>query len=87
MVRTRAHHRGRRHRNAFPDRQKAFLDFVLAQYEAQGVQELDPDNLSPLLRLRYRDSIPDALADLGDPTALRAAFTGFQRHLYHPPAG
>ena len=70
---------------ALPDRQLAFLDFVLAQYETQGVEQLEADTLPPLLRLRYRDSIPDALADLGDPPALRAAFTGFQRHLYHPP--
>ncbi len=71
--------------NTIPNRQRAFLDFVLSHYVAQGVQELDPENLTPLLRLRYQDSIPDALADLGDPTALRTTFTSFQRHLYHPP--
>ena len=35
----------------FTDRQRAFVDFVQAQYVSQGVDELDADKLSPLLKL------------------------------------
>jgi type I restriction enzyme R subunit len=67
-----------------PDKQQAFIDFVLAQYVKQGVDELDAEKLSPLLRLRYQ-ALSDALADLGQPDQVRRLFIGFQRHLYQPP--
>ena len=38
---------------------------MLSHYVNVGVEELDQDKLTPLLRLRYQDSIADALADLG----------------------
>jgi type I restriction enzyme R subunit len=70
----------------FNDRQQAFIDFVLAQYVRQGVDELDADKLTPLLRLKYNNAISDAVADLGGTVEIRAMFTGFQKHLYqHPP--
>ena len=48
-----------------------------------GVEELDQDKLPALLRLRYDDSLDDALDDLGgDPEAIGGMFKGFQRHLY-----
>ncbi|MGH8796827.1 MAG: type I restriction-modification enzyme R subunit C-terminal domain-containing protein, partial [Caldimonas sp.] len=62
--------------------QRAFVAFVLAQYVKEGVDELDADKLSPLLKLRYRNALDDAFADLGTPTQVRAVFVGFQRHLY-----
>lgn len=62
-------------------RQQAFIDFVLAQYVKQGVDELDQEKLSPLLRLRYR-ALNDAFAELGLPEQVRRVFVGFQRHLY-----
>ena len=68
--------------NELNDRQQAFVDFVLAQYVSQGVDELDADKLSPLLRLRYRNALSDAVADLGTPEQIRGVFIGFQRHLY-----
>jgi len=37
---------------------------------------------SPLLRLKYHDSIADAVADLGDADRIGMLFTGFQRYLY-----
>jgi hypothetical protein len=49
----------------FNGKQQAFLDFVLAQYVQVGVEELDQEKLTPLLRLKYHNSISDALADLG----------------------
>ena len=66
----------------FTDRQRAFVDFVQAQYVSQGVDELDADKLSPLLKLKYQNAIADALADLGRPDQVRRVFVGFQRHLY-----
>jgi type I restriction enzyme, R subunit len=42
-----------------------FLGSVLCHYEVQGVEELDLSKLTPLLKLKYHDSIPDAIANLG----------------------
>ncbi|MDI1237036.1 MAG: DEAD/DEAH box helicase family protein [Polaromonas sp.] len=68
----------------FNDKQQAFVDFVLTQYVQQGVDELDTDKLSPLLRLRYNNAIADAVKDLGTPEQIRQVFVGFQKHLYQP---
>ncbi len=38
----------------FNTKQQAFLDFVLAHYVGVGVEELDREKLTPLLRLKYR---------------------------------
>ncbi|MEO7245120.1 MAG: type I restriction-modification enzyme R subunit C-terminal domain-containing protein, partial [Rubrivivax sp.] len=65
----------------FTDKQRAFVDFVLAQYVRQGVDELDAEKLSPLLRLKYQ-ALSDAFAELGKPDQVRRVFVGFQRHLY-----
>ena len=67
---------------SFPDKQRAFLDFVLAHYAKQGIDELDVDRLTLLLRLRYHNSISDALSDLGDVATIKNAFIGMQKHLY-----
>jgi len=67
----------------FSDKQQAFLDFVLAHYVQEGVEELEQEKLTKLLRLRYHDSIPDGVADLGgDIAVIRNLFSGFQRYLY-----
>ncbi|MCJ7798403.1 MAG: hypothetical protein MUP33_01340, partial [Polaromonas sp.] len=63
-------------------RQQAFVDFVLAQCVEQGVEELDTDKLSPLLKPRYRNAMADALSDLGSAAQIRQVFVGFQRYLY-----
>ena len=68
--------------STFNEKQQAFLDFVLAHYVSEGVSELDQKKLSPLLRLRYNDSIPDAIADLGKPDEIGRVFAGFQKFLY-----
>ena len=70
----------------FNSRQKVFLDFVLSHYVREGVEELDQDKLTPLLRLRYNNSIADALRDLGRAEEVGQAFAGFQRYLYQSPA-
>ena len=68
--------------DSYSDKQRAFLEFVLAQYVKQGVDELDQEKLSPLLKLKYHDALSDAVADLGSVEEIREAFTGFQRFLY-----
>lgn len=68
----------------FNAKQQVFLDFVLDHYVSEGVGELDQDKLTPLLRLKYQDSITDAVADLGDPAEIGKVFTGFQQYLYVP---
>ncbi|MGH8477310.1 MAG: EcoAI/FtnUII family type I restriction enzme subunit R, partial [Methylococcales bacterium] len=41
----------------FNSKQQVFLDFVLSHYVSVGVEELDQAKLTPLLRLKYRDSL------------------------------
>jgi len=69
----------------FTSKQQLFLDFVLQHYVSTGVQELAQEKLAPLLRLRYQNSIADAVADLGRPEDIGQLFAGFQRYLYEPP--
>lgn len=72
----------------FNARQKAFLDFVLQHYVNVGVEQLDSGNLRQLLLLRYNNSLPDAVRDLGGkPEEIARAFAGFQRFLYQPQPG
>lgn len=66
----------------FNPKQQVFLDFVLSHYVALGVEELDQAKLTPLLKLKYHDSIPDAVADLGRPDEIGKVFSGFQQYLY-----
>ncbi len=55
---------------------------MLSHYVEVGVQELDTNKLTPLLKLRYHDSIPDAVKDLGLPKEISKVFSGFQKFLY-----
>ena len=68
----------------FNSKQQVFLDFVLSHYISVGVEELDKDKLTPLLKLKYHDSIQDAVADLGSDVG--QAFAGFQKFLYQDVA-
>jgi type I restriction enzyme, R subunit len=70
----------------FTSKQQAFLDFVLTHYIGVGVDELDQDKLTPLLRLKYSNSIADAIADLGRPEEISKVFAGFQKYLYQKAA-
>jgi type I restriction enzyme R subunit len=63
-------------------KQQVFVDFVLSHYVAVGVEELSREKLNPLLRLKYHDSIADAVADLGRADEIGKMFAGFQRYLY-----
>ena len=67
------------------DKQKEFIEFVLAQYVEAGVGELDQEKLPHLLRLKYH-ALPDAVAILGSTDKILSTFIGFQRHLYQQSA-
>ncbi len=66
----------------FTAKQQLFLDFVLQHYVTVGVEELDQQKLTPLLRLKYNDSLSDAVTDLGQPDQIQHLFTSFQKYLY-----
>ena len=68
--------------SGFNAKQRAFLEFVLAHYVSDGVDELGSEKLSSLLRLKYQNSMADAEADLGPAAGIRSLFSGFQRYLY-----
>ncbi|MFZ3041187.1 MAG: DEAD/DEAH box helicase family protein [Thiobacillus sp.] len=70
----------------FNRKQQGFLDFVLSHYVSVGVEKLDQAKLTPLLRLKYHDSIAHAVADLGKPEEIGRVFAGFQKYLYQPSA-
>jgi type I restriction enzyme, R subunit len=70
----------------FNSKQQIFLDFVLSHYVSVGVEELDQEKLTPLLHLKYHNSIADAVADLGKPDEIGKVFSGFQKYLYQRTA-
>ena len=70
----------------FNTKQQMFLDFVLSHYVTIGVDELDQEKMTPLLRLKYHNSISDAVADLGKPEEINKVFVGFQKFLYQDAA-
>jgi type I restriction enzyme, R subunit len=65
----------------YDEKLQAFLDFVLAQYIKQGVEELDQEKIGKLLELKYQ-SINDAAAALGGVPVIGDTFIGFQQYLY-----
>ena len=62
-------------------KQKEFLEFVLAKYIDNGVEELDEEKLPWLLNLKYK-AIADAVNYLGDVDSIRSTFFSFQKNLY-----
>ena len=60
---------------------RLFLEFVLAQYVIQGVDELDYSKLAPLLTVKF-GGLHDASKVLGDMIQIRTLFTDFQPYLY-----
>jgi type I restriction enzyme R subunit len=59
---------------------------VLSHYVTVGVEQLDQEKLTPLLRLKYNNAISDAMKDLGQPEQIRLVFSGFQKFLYQTAA-
>lgn len=79
----RAEHARNQLTSQFSEKQVRFLDFVLQQYVAHGVEELSPEKLSALLRLKYQNALADAVADLGKPEQIKSTFFTFQKNLYN----
>jgi type I restriction enzyme R subunit len=61
---------------------QTFLEFVLAQYVNQGVEELDQEKLGHLLELKYH-TVSDAADQLGGVPVIRETFVDFQQYLYN----
>ncbi|MBK8566896.1 MAG: DEAD/DEAH box helicase family protein [Saprospiraceae bacterium] len=61
---------------------KDFLHFILERYEADGVEELERDKLSELIKLRNLGTASEAAAVFGGRERLLDAFYGLQRELY-----
>ena len=55
---------------------------MLAQYVQRRRGGTGQEKLTPLLRLKYHNSIADAVADLGRPEKIGEVFAGFQQYLY-----
>jgi type I restriction enzyme R subunit len=70
----------------FNSKQQVFLGLVLSHYVRVGVEELDQEKLTPLLRLKYHNSIADALVDLGRAEEIGRVFAGFQKYLHQEQA-
>jgi type I restriction enzyme R subunit len=68
----------------YNDKQQAFLEFVLSQYEKEGVSELDLEKLHSLPELKYH-GLNDAITELGTVANIKAMFIGLQEHLYMQP--
>ena len=67
-------------------RELEFVDFVLNQYVASGVDELSSDKLSTLLELKYK-SVKEGVDALGGADNARATFVDFQKCLYEEQTG
>ncbi|HET6225104.1 MAG TPA: DEAD/DEAH box helicase family protein [Bacteroidia bacterium] len=63
------------------EKQKEFIEFVLAKYIEAGVEELDQEKLPNLLENKYQ-SLEDAKSILGKVGDIRTLFIEFQKHLY-----
>jgi type I restriction enzyme, R subunit len=61
---------------------KDFLLFVLERYEADGIEELERDKLSELIKLRNLGTAGEAAAVFGGKERLLDAYYGLQRELY-----
>lgn len=66
--------------SSFLQKQQDFLAFVLGQYVTKGVDQLDADKLTRLLKLRY-NALNDAMAELGDAVQVRLAHMSIQRYV------
>ena len=63
------------------DKQREFIEFVLAKYVETGVEELDRENLPKLLTRKYQ-SFEEAEDELGDLDQVAEEFVKFQKYLY-----
>ena len=68
----------------FNGKQQVFLHFVLSITSASESRSSIRKNCRQCSRLKYHDSIADAVADLGKPVEIGKVFVGFQKYLYLP---
>jgi type I restriction enzyme R subunit len=64
--------------------QREFIEFVLGQYVALGVDELQQERLPELIAIKYLSQM-EGVERLGGVQEARKAFIGFQRDLYFAP--
>jgi type I restriction enzyme R subunit len=62
-------------------KQKEFIEFILEKYIKNGVDQLDVNNLSKLIELKYK-TIYDAEKALGNIDDIKKNFINFQKFLY-----
>lgn len=65
----------------YNDKQQAFIDFILANYVQDGIDQLAPTKIGHFLELKY-GGVHDAAESLGEVPAIRQLFIDFQRHLF-----
>ena len=61
--------------------QHEFIEFALNNYTETGIDELNIDTLSKILKLKY-GSLHTAQKKLGNMKTIRETFIDFQKHLY-----
>lgn len=63
------------------EKERLFIEFILDTYVKLGESELSMENLSPLVRLRYK-TMADAVADLGTAEEIVSEYLALQENLY-----
>ena len=67
---------------AFSDyKQMEFIEFILDKYIEDGVYELAPSKITPLVTLKY-NTVTEAASILGSAAVIKETFVGFQKYLY-----
>jgi type I restriction enzyme R subunit len=67
---------------AFSDyKQMEFIEFILDKYIEDGVYELAPSKITPLVTLKY-NTVTEAAGILGSAAVIKQTFVGFQKYLY-----
>jgi type I restriction enzyme R subunit len=71
--------------STFKSNEIEFVDFLVAQYVATGVEELDEEKLQTLIEIKYKN-VMDGVTALGSVDIARRIFLKFQENLYLPHA-
>ena len=67
--------------NVLKDKQREFIDFLLHNYESEGVDVLDIDKLSNTIKAKY-GSVHNAIQTIGEKDIIKKLFISFQKQLY-----
>jgi type I restriction enzyme R subunit len=71
--------------STFKSNEIEFVDFLVAQYVATGVEELDEEKLQTLIEIKYKN-VMDGVSALGGVDVAKKIFLKFQENLYLPHA-